>query len=127
MPYKQMISTETGYWQITSAPNLLYIRSAVKNSFRDEAQAPERIDREIELKGVYMRSTTKEQTPPTHPKTGNPPILQDFLSIMRSRLNVIGTSLYLLENSLESQHHPSKKYVEKIKQELEALRLLING
>ncbi|GEM_PF-2660903 len=73
-----------------------------------------------------MCSKAKEQTSSITPEIRDQLFLQDFLTIMRNRLNVIGTSLYLLENSLEA-HHPQQKYVEKMKQELEALRQLING
>ncbi len=74
-----------------------------------------------------MCSKAKEKTFSLTPEIREQLFLQDFLSIMRSRLNVIGTSLYLLESSLKAHHHPQQKYLEKMKQELEALRQLING
>ncbi|NIV15472.1 MAG: hypothetical protein GWN62_30710 [Aliifodinibius sp.] len=52
---------------------------------------------------------------------------QDFLSYIRSRLNVICTSMYLLEDSLLEENLVQKKYIDKINQELEAIRKLING
>ncbi len=50
----------------------------------------------------------------------------DFLSFIRSRLNVIGASVYLLENTLEPVNHVQQRYLEKIKNELEVIRQLIN-
>lgn len=73
-----------------------------------------------------MGSQTKEQTVLDTPLDRHPLALQEFLSIVRNRLNVISTSLYLLESSLEAPH-PHSRYIEKMKHELEALRKLING
>lgn len=66
------------------------------------------------------------------PLTANPPAPEiitpnDFLSVIRSRLNVIGASMYLLENSLDRKDCSRLRYVEKIKEELEVIRRLING
>jgi len=49
-----------------------------------------------------------------------------FMSFIRNRLNVIGASMYLLENAPEKDQSSRKKYIEKIKLELEIIRKSIN-
>jgi len=51
---------------------------------------------------------------------------QQFLTFLRSRLNVISTSLYLLESSLAPNEVSPKKYIQKINQEIEAIRQILN-
>ncbi|MCB0286811.1 MAG: hypothetical protein R3C41_02925 [Calditrichia bacterium] len=48
------------------------------------------------------------------------------LAFIRNRLNVIGTSMYLLENVGESDPFSRQKYINKIKYELEIIRKSIN-
>lgn len=52
--------------------------------------------------------------------------IRDFLSFIRSRLNVIGTSVYLLEESLKQDRYESQKYIRKIYNEIETIRSVIN-
>jgi hypothetical protein len=55
--------------------------------------------------------------------------LQDFeslLSFIRSRLDVIGTSIYLLENNWSDKTSDPGKYFKKINDEMELIRKLIN-
>ncbi len=49
-----------------------------------------------------------------------------FMAFIRNRLNVIGASMYLLENAPEKDQSSRKKYIEKIKLELEVIRKSIN-
>ncbi|GAB4332824.1 MAG: hypothetical protein Kow0037_10700 [Calditrichia bacterium] len=53
---------------------------------------------------------------------------ETILAFIRSRLNVIGTSIYLLETDLNqsAQEIPNKKYLKIIKDELDSIRRLIN-
>ncbi len=51
---------------------------------------------------------------------------QQFLTFLRSRLNVISTSLYLLESSLAPDEGPPKKYIHKISEEIETIRKVLN-
>ncbi len=50
----------------------------------------------------------------------------NFMAFIRNRLNVIGTSMYLLENAPDKDQSSRKKYIEKIKLELEIIRKSIN-
>jgi len=55
--------------------------------------------------------------------------LKDFeslLSFIRSRLDVIGTSIYLLENNWSDKTNDPGKYFKKINEEMELIRKLIN-
>ncbi len=52
--------------------------------------------------------------------------LEEFLSFIRSRLNIIGTSAYLLEETLDKPDRNSRRYLQKINREIEAIRNLIN-
>jgi len=49
-----------------------------------------------------------------------------FMAFIRNRLNVIGASMYLLENAPEKDQSSRKKHIEKIKLELEIIRKSIN-
>ncbi len=51
---------------------------------------------------------------------------QQFLTFLRSRLNVISTSLYLLESSLAPGEVSPKKYIHKINEEIETIRQILN-
>ena len=53
--------------------------------------------------------------------------LQDFLSAIRSRLNVIGASVYLLQDVLDAGNTAHQRHVNKIMHELEVLREIINS
>ena len=68
-----------------------------------------------------------------HPQlvsTNYPPIEaqqnQQFMAFIRNRLNVIGTSMYLLENTTENDPGSQRKYINNIKFELEILRKSMN-
>jgi len=50
-----------------------------------------------------------------------------ILSYIRSRLNVIGTSLYLLQENFPFHCAEEIKYFNKINEELESIRRLINN
>ena len=52
--------------------------------------------------------------------------LTQLLTFLRSRLNVISTSLYLLETSLDPADNAAKKYLIKINQEIDSIRKYIN-
>jgi hypothetical protein len=55
--------------------------------------------------------------------------LKDFeslLSFIRSRLDIIGTSIYLLENNWSDKTSDPGKYFKKINDEMELIRKLIN-
>ncbi len=52
--------------------------------------------------------------------------LQDFISFIRSRLNVIGTSLYLLEEAIKYEPYKGEKYIQKIYEEIDLIRNVIN-
>lgn len=56
-----------------------------------------------------------------------PDIDLEILSFIRSRLNVVGTSLYLLDTTLPVENSYQRKHVDKIKLELEEIRKCING
>lgn len=73
-----------------------------------------------------MRSITNEQTSVFTHHLSNGNTYKDFLSVIRSRLNVIGTSMYLLENSLDDNNVTQRRYIEKINEELEMIRKFIN-
>lgn len=51
---------------------------------------------------------------------------ENLLSYIRSRLNVIVTSLYLLESNWEDKSADGIKYFHKINEEIESIRKLIN-
>ena len=53
--------------------------------------------------------------------------LQNFITFLRSRLNVISTSIYLLEATLNPANLEAKKYLNKINEEIEEIRRFING
>jgi len=52
--------------------------------------------------------------------------MQKLLSSIRSRLNVISTTMYLLEESLVLEEAANKRYFSKMKKEMETVRQLIN-
>ena len=52
--------------------------------------------------------------------------LSELLCAIRSRLNVIGTTMYLLEESLALEKAADKRYFSKMKKEMETVRRLIN-
>jgi len=58
--------------------------------------------------------------------TSSDDFLQDFISFLRSRLNVIGTSLYLLEETVKYEPYKSEKYIQKIYEEIDLIRNIIN-
>ena len=49
-----------------------------------------------------------------------------IIPFIRSRLGVISTSVYLLEETIENLDHEGKKYLKKINEELELIRKFIN-
>jgi hypothetical protein len=49
-----------------------------------------------------------------------------IIPFIRSRLDVISTSVYLLEETIENSDHEGKKYLKKINEELEMIRKFIN-
>lgn len=54
-------------------------------------------------------------------------ILKELLCSIRSRLNVIGTTMYLLEEAVKLDTAPKKRYFSKMKKEMETVRQLINS
>ncbi len=52
--------------------------------------------------------------------------IHQLLTFLRSRLNVISTSLYLLETSMDPADSAAKKYLIKINQEIDSIRKYIN-
>ena len=64
------------------------------------------------------------------PGTGTPPEFHpldlELLSFIRSRLNVIRTSMYLLGNALDPHNGYQQKYAGIILQELETIRQTLN-
>ncbi|MEL6822409.1 MAG: hypothetical protein AAFP70_11650 [Calditrichota bacterium] len=54
-------------------------------------------------------------------------ILKELLCAIRSRLNVIGTTMYLLEDAVKLDTASKKRYFSKMKKEMETVRRLING
>lgn len=54
-------------------------------------------------------------------------ILKELLCSIRSRLNVIGTTMYLLEETVKLDTASKKRYFSKMKKEMETVRRLING
>ncbi|RMI17032.1 MAG: hypothetical protein D6681_03815 [Calditrichaeota bacterium] len=74
-----------------------------------------------------MQSLTQDTPvcPPT-PST-DPDAWEEFLTTIRRRLNVIGTSIYLLQSSLEGEDAALERYMQAIHQEMAAIRKLING
>lgn len=53
--------------------------------------------------------------------------LKDLLCAIRGRLNVIGTTMYLLEETVTLDTASNKRYFSKMKTEMETVRRLING
>ncbi|GAB4375634.1 MAG: hypothetical protein Kow0042_21250 [Calditrichia bacterium] len=51
---------------------------------------------------------------------------ENLISFIRGRLNVIGTSIYLLQSGLEVTDFENRKYLQKINDELDSIRKLIN-
>lgn len=51
---------------------------------------------------------------------------ENLISFIRSRLNVIGTSVYLLQSDLPATDVQSYKYFRKINEEIDSIRKLIN-
>jgi hypothetical protein len=51
---------------------------------------------------------------------------ENLISYIRSRLNIIGTSVYLLETNWFSRGEDVSKYFRKINEEMESIRRLIN-
>lgn len=51
---------------------------------------------------------------------------ENLISFIRSRLNVIGTSVYLLQSGLPATDVQSYKYFRKINEEIDSIRKLIN-
>ncbi len=51
---------------------------------------------------------------------------EGLLSYLRGRLNVINTSLYLVESSLNNSDGDVIKYLKKINDEMDSIRKLIN-
>jgi hypothetical protein len=51
---------------------------------------------------------------------------ENLLSFIRSKLDVIGTSIYLLENNWSDKSNDPGKYFKKINDEMELIRKLIN-
>jgi len=70
---------------------------------------------------VLRQSDTSSQTEYQQEES-----LEEFLSFIRSRLNIIGTSAYLLEESLDKPDRNSRRYLQKINREIETIRNLIN-
>ena len=51
---------------------------------------------------------------------------EEFVSLFRSRLNVIGASMYLLEQTIDHKDHLQKKYFDTIRRELDVIREYLN-
>ena len=51
---------------------------------------------------------------------------RNLISFIRSRLDVISTSLYLLEESCHEENIAATKYLNKINDEMESIRKFIN-
>ena len=51
---------------------------------------------------------------------------QNLVTFLRSRLDVISTSLYLLEESVLENSEKTVKYLKKINDEMESIRKFIN-
>ena len=51
---------------------------------------------------------------------------ENLISFIRSRLNVIGTSVYLLQADLPGTNFHTHKYIQKINEEIDSIRKLIN-
>ncbi|MCK5453420.1 MAG: hypothetical protein KAJ16_03610 [Calditrichia bacterium] len=51
---------------------------------------------------------------------------RNLVSFLRSRLDVISTSLYLLEGSCREENIQAIKYLKKINDEMESIRKFIN-
>ena len=51
---------------------------------------------------------------------------RNLVSFIRSRLDVISTSLYLLEESCQIENNKTIKYLKKINAEMESIRKFIN-
>ncbi len=51
---------------------------------------------------------------------------RNLVSFLRSRLDVISTSLYLLEDSCREENIQAIKYLKKINDEMESIRKFIN-
>ncbi|MEJ2636762.1 MAG: hypothetical protein P8184_15905 [Calditrichia bacterium] len=51
---------------------------------------------------------------------------ENLIAYVRSRLNIIGTSLYLLETHWSSEQADVLKYIRKINEEMESIRKFIN-
>jgi len=51
---------------------------------------------------------------------------RNLVSFIRSRLDVISTSLYLLEESCQVDNNSTIKYLKKINDEMESIRKFIN-
>lgn len=82
-------------------------------------------------KGVCMDSTrdtgtTELTSPPNIHSPEKDEFLEDFFSFLRSRLNIIGTSLYLLKESIEENETPIQRYIHKINEEIDSIRKIIN-
>ncbi len=80
-------------------------------------------DKEVGKKGQYMQE--KLHYPQSLAEVEELS-WQQFLTFLRSRLNVISTSLYLLESSLAPSEVQPKKYITKINEEIEAIRQVLN-
>jgi hypothetical protein len=51
---------------------------------------------------------------------------RNLITFLRSRLDVISTSLYLLEESCQEEKEKTVKYLKKINDEMESIRKFIN-
>lgn len=69
------------------------------------------------MESLNRYSTDKGQTESTR---------EDLLSYLRSRLNIIGTSVYLIQSKLADNEKDVGKYFKKINDEIESIRKLIN-
>ena len=68
--------------------------------------------------------------PPTDTDLSNTELTkyyENLISYIRSRLNIIGTSVYLLQADWRDWGFADTKYFKKINEELESIRKLINN
>ncbi len=72
-----------------------------------------------------MCSLQKKYPPLVTIKVSDKEVPPDFISFIRARLNVIGTSLYLLQDSMPEDQE-QQRYLDKIKQQLDAIIQQIN-
>ena len=74
-------------------------------------------------------ATHAENTSNSYPGKGDDDIIREYDSMieeLRTRLNVLSTSLFLLHESTSSENPKAKRYLNSVNQEMERIRNIIS-